>query len=130
LKYYVEHSLGPATLSIFTKQPGYAIGSNGYTADDSETRTEDKFALEKGTGKLSSGRTYSGLTLDDIPMEGVVITTEVNTSITTPKGSRFPEPRASIQSYGSREYARSPPIPESPGHGLAYAGDYRRGKNL
>jgi hypothetical protein len=77
-------------------------------------------AREKGPNRFNGGRTSLGPTLNDIPLEGVVVTTEVKTSISSPKR---------IPSYAGRE-SSGPPPQELLRPGIVYAGNYRREKNL
>jgi hypothetical protein len=136
--------------SSFTKSLSYFwtnTASEGHTGAHSETRTKEgrkgprgqwswsdrntvdtemattefhssEFADEKGPVRLNGGRGSRGPS--DIPLDGVVVTTEVTTSITSPKR---------ITSYDSQASSRPAPR-ESLGPGVAYAGNYRLGKNL
>jgi hypothetical protein len=97
--------------------------SDRNTVDTQEPDSEfppQTFAREKGPNRSNGGWRSPGPTLNDIPLEGVVVTTEVETSISSPKR---------ILSYASRE-SSGPPPQESLRPGIVYAGNYRREKNL
>jgi hypothetical protein len=102
--------------------------SDRNTVDTQDPESEfhpSTFARENGPKRHNGGRKSPGPAPNDIPLEGVVVTTEVKTSISSPRR---------IKSYGSQE--SSGPLPreslpeESLRPGIVYAGNYRRGKNL
>jgi hypothetical protein len=101
------------------------------TVDTQASNTELaslNLAGETQPGRHNNARRNSEPLLDELPLQGVVVTTEVETSISSPITS----PKR-IRSYGSQDIPR-PSLqdfpPESLGPGVAYAGNYRRGKNM
>jgi hypothetical protein len=95
----------------------------GNTVDTQERDSEflpSTFAREQGPDLFNGGWRSPGPTPNDTPLEGVVVTTEVRTSISPPK---------STLSYLSQE-SSGPPPQESLIPGIVYAGNYRREKNL
>jgi hypothetical protein len=95
--------------------------SDRKTDDTEEPESEiplAPFAREKGPGRYNGGRNSPGP--NDLPLEGVVVTTEVKTSISSPRR---------IVSFDSQDSSRAP-LQELLKPGIVYAGNYRRGKNL